>query len=85
MNVHDLNMAIAQQLRAINADAGGFVAGLLSDDIPEEEQIAFAHRLVDVAELIRQRATTLPVVVEGGVIDDSTGRTTDAGHGELST
>lgn len=77
MDRDDLNMQIVAQLKAINKDSGGFVAGLISNDLPEEDQIAFAHRLVDIAELIQQRATTTVVVdaVEGGVIVDSPSRT----------
>lgn len=70
MDERDVSMAIAQQLKAINDQAGAFIAGLLSDDLGEAEQIAFAHRLVDAAELIRQRATAPPIVVEGAVVHD---------------
>lgn len=38
--------------------------------VPDVEQITFAHRLVDVAELIRRHATTSPIVAEGVVIND---------------
>ncbi|WP_239334456.1 hypothetical protein [Frankia sp. CiP3] len=50
MNQRDLRVGIAQQLKSINDDAGAFVAGLLSDDIPQDEQITFALRLVRLAE-----------------------------------
>lgn len=71
MDERDVSMAIAQQLKAINDQAGAFIAGLLSDDLGEAEQIAFAHRLVDAAELIRRRAAASPIVVEGTVVHGS--------------
>ncbi|BBJ39979.1 hypothetical protein SSPO_026970 [Streptomyces antimycoticus] len=68
MNMHDLNIAIAQQLKAITGDAGAFVVGLLSDDISKDDQITFALRL---AEHIKERAdSTAGMVIEGGVLDD---------------
>lgn len=78
MNLHDLNLSIAAQLRAINGDAGPFVAGLLSDDISREDQLTFALRLVQLAEHIKERAqSTAVMVVEGGVSDhDDGGRPT---------
>jgi hypothetical protein len=69
--MHDLNMAIAQQLKAITGDAGAFVAGVLSDDISRDDQIVFALRLVRLAEHIKERAdSTAGMVIEGGVVDD---------------
>ncbi|WP_239395056.1 hypothetical protein [Frankia sp. CiP3] len=50
MSRRNLRMGIAQQLKGITGDAGTFVAGLLSDDIPQDEQITFALRLVRLAE-----------------------------------
>ncbi|WP_018686971.1 hypothetical protein [Actinokineospora enzanensis] len=71
MDRRDLSMAIVQQLKGINTDAGQFVAGLLSDDISREDQIVFALRLVRLAEHIKQRAdSTAGMVIEGGVVDD---------------
>lgn len=69
----DLSMQIAQRIRVINDVAGGFVACLLSGDLTAETQIAFAHRFVDTAELIRKRATA-PIVIEGDVSDAPTSR-----------
>ncbi|HEY6422433.1 MAG TPA: hypothetical protein VIY28_04130 [Pseudonocardiaceae bacterium] len=71
MNRRDLNMAIVQQLKEINKHMGAFVAGVLSDDISKENQIAFALRLVRLAEFIKDRADgTVGMVIEGGVEDD---------------
>jgi hypothetical protein len=71
MNLHDLNMTIAHELKAINDDAGAFVAGILSDDIGRDDQITFALRLVRLAARIKERAdSTAGMVVEGGVVDD---------------
>ena len=71
MDRRDLNMGIVQQLKDITGDTGQFVAGILSDDISQDEQIIFALRLVRLAEHIKQRAeSTAEMVVEGGVVDD---------------
>jgi hypothetical protein len=71
MNMHDLDMSIAQQLKTITGDAGAFVAGILSDDVSRDDQIVFALRLVRLAEHIKERAgSTAGMVIEGGVVDD---------------
>jgi hypothetical protein len=46
--MEDLAELILLQLRSINQDAGQFVAGVLSNDISEEEQTVFATRVVDL-------------------------------------
>lgn len=76
MDSRELTMAILAKLKDVNDHTGEFIAGLLSDDLSAAEQIAFARRLVDVAELIRQRTTTPPIVVEGVVVDGSDARQT---------
>ncbi|MGH4016230.1 MAG: ATP-binding protein [Pseudonocardiaceae bacterium] len=50
MDQHDSAMSILDQLKGINQDAGTFAAGLLSNDISKEDQIAFA--LLAVTELV---------------------------------
>ncbi len=52
MDMHDLNMSILTQLNDINKDVGNFSVGVLSNDISHDDQIAFAHRLVDLAKPI---------------------------------
>lgn|GEM_PF-5391898 len=74
MSSRDLTMAILTQLKELNDRTGEFIAGLLSDDLSDDEQIAFAHRLVDIAELIRRRTAAPPIVVEGVVVDDHDAR-----------
>jgi len=69
--VEDLTELILLQLQIINKDVGSFVAGLLSDDLTHDQQIRFGHRLVDLAELILQRAEGTPtMVIEGSVCYD---------------
>jgi hypothetical protein len=69
--VEDLTELILLQIMSINKDTGGFIAGLLSDDLTKERQISFGHRLVDLAELILERAEGTPtMVIEGSVSDD---------------
>jgi hypothetical protein len=73
--MEDLDELILMQLKGINEEAGPFVVGILNDDISRDEQISFAHRLVDLAEAIRDRALQTPgMVIEGGVVDGSDGR-----------
>lgn len=75
MDRHDLNMGIVRQLKDITGDTGQFAAGILSDDISQDEQITFALRLVRLAEHIKRQATsTAGMVVEGGVVDDGGSR-----------
>jgi hypothetical protein len=65
--------AIFVALKRINDDAGAFVTGILTGELTREDQIAFAHRLVDVAEMIRERLTgPFGIVIEGSVTDERT-------------
>lgn len=93
MDRRDLSMGIVQQLKDITGDAGAFVAGVLYDDISQDEQITFALRLVRLAEHIKQRAEdTAGMVIEGGVVDDdgsgrpalTTGTDEPADHARLA-
>jgi len=68
--MEDLTELILLQMSSINQDAGGFVAGLLSDDLTHDQQISFGHRLVDLAELILERANKTPVMVIEGNLSD---------------
>jgi hypothetical protein len=54
--MEDLDELILLQLRNINRDAGQFATDMLNNKITQDEQISFAHRLVDLAEAIRERA-----------------------------
>jgi hypothetical protein len=82
-DLHDLNMAILDQLKQITQGAGAFVAGVLSNDISRDDQIVFALRLVRLAEQIKERAdNTVGMVIEGTEqclkpvdVDDREGRT----------
>ncbi len=78
---------ILEELRSVNNDTGQFVAGILSDDLSRDDQIAFALRLVVLAEHIKDRAMQSPgMIVEGAVIDDDSHTRTgtpdnrEAGH-----
>jgi hypothetical protein len=65
-------------MNSINQDVGGFVAGLLSNDLTRDQQLSFGHRQVDLAELILERAEGVPaVVIEGSVSDDDNHCTED--------
>jgi len=71
--MEDLTELILLQIKSIAKDTGGFVTGLLSDDLTKDQQISFGHRLVDLAELILERAERAPtMVIEGSISDDDT-------------
>jgi len=65
----DLTELILLQMSSLNQDAGGFVAAPLSDDLTHDQQIRFGHRLVDLAELILERANKTPVMIIGGTLE----------------
>lgn len=68
----ELDEQILIQLRRINQETGQFVTGMLTGEITRENQVAFAHRLVDLAETIRDRvAGPIGVVIEGSGAHDS--------------
>ncbi|HEV7949225.1 MAG TPA: hypothetical protein VGP24_05595 [Glaciihabitans sp.] len=69
--MEDLDEIILLQLRNISRDVAPFASALLSNTITHDEQISFAHRLVDLAEAVRERATgAAGQVVEGSTTDD---------------
>ena len=75
----EITELILDELRGINNDTGQFVAGILSDDLRRDDQIAFALRLVVLAQHIKDRAMQSPgMVVEGDVIDDGSRTRTGA-------
>ncbi len=43
------------------------VTGLFEDSLCHDEQIAFGHQLVNLAEGFRQRALRTPLVIEGNL------------------
>lgn len=58
-------------LSRISKDSGSFALGVLENSISRDDQIAFGHRLVDLAEAIRERALrTAGLVIEGSFSDD---------------
>lgn len=58
-------------LSRISKDSGPFALGVLKNSISRDDQIAFGHRLTDLAEAIRKRALrTVALVVEGSVSDE---------------
>lgn len=59
-------------LSRINIDSGIFALGVLENSISRDDQIAFGHRLVDLAEAIRERALrTAGLVIDGSVSEDA--------------
>jgi hypothetical protein len=45
------------------------VTGLFEDSLSHDEQIAFGHQLVDLAEGFRQRALRTSLVIEGDLTE----------------
>jgi hypothetical protein len=68
--MEDITELIMLQFNSINKDIVGFIAGLLSDDLTHDQQINFGHRLVDLAELILERAKGTPIIVIEGNVSD---------------
>ena len=68
--MEDLTELILLQIKSITKDVGSFVAALLSDELTREQQIRFGHRLVDLAELILERANGTPAMVVEGSVED---------------
>ena len=52
-------------LGSVGIRVGEIVTGLFEDSLSCDEQIAFGHRLVDLAERFRQRALRTPIVIDG--------------------
>ena len=65
----ELDELILVQLKSISRNVGAFVTGVLTDELTREDQLGFAHRLVDLAELIRQRVEQSVIIIEGDVVD----------------
>ncbi len=58
-------------LSRISKDSGAFALGVLENSISRDDQLAFGHRLVDLAKAIRERALrTAGLVIEGSLSDD---------------
>jgi hypothetical protein len=65
--------SILFQIRRINESSGQLVTHLLTGEITRDEQVNFAHKLIDLAEAIRDRVTgPVGIVIEGSLADDST-------------
>lgn len=81
--MHDLNMAILDQLNSISRDTGSFVAGMLSNDISRDDQLLFALELVRLADQIKERATSsVGMVIEGTAADDDDLRALPSGSSD---
>jgi len=84
--MENLTELILLQIKSITKDMGGFVASLLSNDLTHDQQINFGHRLVDLAELILERAKNPAMVIEGNLSDCDDDNPTEhpAAHHEAS-
>lgn len=55
-------------LRRMADACGEFCAGVIEDDLSRDEQLALSVGLSDMAERIRDRALSTPVVIEGETV-----------------
>ncbi|HEX3783091.1 MAG TPA: hypothetical protein VHX38_25775 [Pseudonocardiaceae bacterium] len=64
--------SILRQMIRINESSGQLATLMLTGEATQEDQINFAHKLIDLAETIRDRvAGPVGIVIEGSVVDDS--------------
>jgi hypothetical protein len=64
--------SILRQMMRINESSGQLATLILTGEATREDQINFAHKLIDLAETIRDRAAgPVGIVIEGSVTDDS--------------
>jgi hypothetical protein len=69
--MNDEDEALLLALSRLGKDSGDFALGVLDNSIPRDRQIAFGHRLVNLAEAVHERALrTAGPVIEGCVSDD---------------
>ncbi|MDQ3150836.1 MAG: hypothetical protein M3R63_03645 [Actinomycetota bacterium] len=55
-------------LKRLTDACGEFCAGVIENDLSREEQLAFSAQLADMAQAIRNRALSTPVVIESDAI-----------------
>ncbi|MGH3795114.1 MAG: hypothetical protein ACRDSP_09505 [Pseudonocardiaceae bacterium] len=67
----DEDEALLLALSRVGRDSGDFALGVLENSMSRDDQIAFGHRLVNLAEAIRERALrTAGPIIEGSVNDN---------------
>lgn len=65
MNEQDRELLML--LGSVGLRVAEIVTGLFEDSLSHDEQIAFGHQLVDLAEGFRQRVLRTPPVMEGNL------------------
>lgn len=63
MNEEDRKLLML--LGSVGLRIAEIITGLFEDSLSHDEQIAFGHRLVNLAEGFRQRVLRTPLVIEG--------------------
>ncbi|HEX3781446.1 MAG TPA: hypothetical protein VHX38_17435 [Pseudonocardiaceae bacterium] len=69
----DRDIQILRSLKHLNEESAQFAFGIATSAITREAQVRFAHLLVDLAEVIRDKVTgpsPTYIVIEGSVSDD---------------
>lgn len=62
--VNEQDRELLMLLGGVGNRVAGMVMGLLEDALTPDEQIAFGHQLVELAEGFRQRALRTPIVID---------------------
>jgi hypothetical protein len=62
--VNEEDRELLMLLGSVGLRVAEIVTGLFEDSLSRDEQIAFGHQLVDLAEGFRQRALRTPLVID---------------------
>jgi hypothetical protein len=66
--VTDEDRQLLLDLRRMTDACGVFCAGVIEDDLSQDDQLALGDWLADIAGRIRKRAQSTPVVIEGEAV-----------------
>lgn len=66
--MNDADRELLHELSRVNRTSGDFAVAVMENTISRDEQIAFAYRLVELAERIRDRAQQPPARLQSQLI-----------------
>lgn len=66
--VTDDDHQLLLDLRRMTNSCGAFCAGVIENNLSQNDQLALSNRLAEMAERIRQRGLRTPVVIEGEAV-----------------
>ena len=64
-HMNEADRELLMLLGSVGIRVGEIVTGLFEDSLSHDEQIAFGHQLVELAEGFRQRVMRTPIVIDG--------------------